>query len=82
MPTTAHVSARIEPWDDPAFVKAFEHARDEVAQSGCCPDGPTAAAQVERRLHEAGYRHARVGVERTVDEALAHVSHWHVRRDG
>jgi hypothetical protein len=82
MTTTVRISARLEPWDDPDFVRAFERARDETARSGCCPEGPAAAAEVERQLREAGYPDARVGVERSVDEALAHVSHWLVRRDG
>ena len=82
MTTTAHISARLEPWDDPAFVRAYEQAHDALTGSGESPDGPAAAAQVEHLLHEAGYPHARVTVERTVDEALAHVAHWTVRRDG
>ena len=35
MTTTVHVKARITPWDDPAFVRAFELARAEVDRSGC-----------------------------------------------
>jgi hypothetical protein len=82
MTTMVRIKARLTPWDDPAFVRAFEHARDEVERSGCCPDGPRAAERVQRLLHDAGYPDAHVAVERTVEEALEHVSHWDVRRDG
>lgn len=82
MPTTVHVKARLTPWNDPDFVRAFEQARAEVDQSGCCPDGPQAAEKVQHLLREAGYPAARVEVQRTVEEALEHVSHWLVLRDG
>jgi hypothetical protein len=82
MLSTVHIRARLDPWDDAAFVRAFERARDETQRSGCCPEGPTAAAAVQRLLREYGYPDARVDVERTVEEALAHISHWTVRRDG
>lgn len=79
---TPHVMARITPWDDPAFVHAFEAARREVDASGCCPEGPAAASRVQHLLRERGWPRARVDVRRSVDEALEHVSHWEVRRDG
>jgi hypothetical protein len=82
MSTMVHVRARLIPWDDPAFVGAFERARDETEQSGCCPDGPHAAEHVQRLLREGGFPAARVEVQRTVEEALEHVSHWTVSRDG
>jgi len=82
MTTMVHVKARLHPWSDPDFVRAFEHARDEVEASGCCPDGPQAAARVQQLLRAAGYPSARVEVQRTVEEALEHVSHWSVSRDG
>jgi hypothetical protein len=82
MTTMVHVKARLNPWNDPDFVRAFEQARDEVEASGCCPDGPQAAAKVQHLLRERGYVSARVEVERTVEEALEHVSHWTVTRDG
>lgn len=81
MTSTVHVKARITPWDDPAFVQAFEQALAEVERSGCCPDGPQAASEVQRRLREAGFPGAHVEVERTVEEALEHTSHWTVGRD-
>ncbi len=82
MTTMVHIKARLIPWDDRDFVRAFERARDETERSGCCPDGPKAALQVQHLLRESGYPKARVEVERTVEEALEHVSHWSVARDG
>jgi hypothetical protein len=81
MTTAMRIKARITPWDDPAFVKAFEHARDMVHQDEV-PDGARAGARVQVMLHEAGYPLARVEVIQTVDEKLEHSSHWLVRRDG
>ncbi len=81
MATATHIKAKITPWDDPPFVRAFERARDEAAQAGLV-DGPAAAARVERLLREAGYPHARVDEVRTAQEALHHASHWIVARDG
>lgn len=80
--TTVHIRARLSPWDDQAFVKAFEQARDEVERADGDDAGPVAAVEVERRLHAAGYPHARIDVIRSVSEALEHASHWDVRRDG
>jgi hypothetical protein len=81
MTAMTHIKAKITPWDDPAFVRAFEVARDRTAQEGY-PDGPKAGARVERLLREAGYPKATVDVIRTVREALEQTSHWVVRRDG
>lgn len=81
MTTMTHIRAKVTPWDDPAFVRAFESARGETARAGVT-DPPRAAAQVEHLLHEAGYAHARVDVVRTVEEALDQSSHWIVKRDG
>jgi hypothetical protein len=80
--TTLHIRARLSPWDDQAFVKAFEQARDDVERADSADAGPVAAVEVERRLHEAGYPNARIDVVRSVSEALEHASHWDVRRDG
>lgn len=76
-----HTTSRITPWDDREFVSAYELAREAVHQEQL-GDGPAAAAEVERRLHEAGYPSARVEVDRTVEEALDQVAHWVVSRDG
>jgi len=78
--TTPRIHAKITPWDDPDFVRAFERARDDVELSDCCPEGPEAAAEVQRRLRQGGYPGATVEVIRTVREALEHTSHWIVTR--
>lgn len=77
-----HIKARITPWDDPAFVKAFEEARARVHEAEDVPDGTIAGARVQHLLREAGYPQARVEVIQTVDEKLEHTSHWEVVRDG
>lgn len=81
MTSTVHIKASITPWDDTAFVKAFEQARDEAHQLEDA-DGPMAGAYVQHRLREMGYANATVDVVRTVAEALEHTSHWLVNRDG
>lgn len=81
MAATVRVKARLIPWDDAAFVRAFEQAHAEVETSGCCPEGIEAAVRVQQLLRDAGYPAARVDVERTVPEALEHVARWTVRRD-
>lgn len=81
MTTTTHIKAKITPWDDPAFVRAFESARDRTAGEGG-GDGAKAGARVEHLLRDAGYPNARVDVIRTAREALEGTSHWIVTRDG
>lgn len=82
MTTMVHIKASLIPWDDPEFVRAFDVAREATDRSGCCPDGPQAAERVQHLLHEAGFPNARIEIRQTVEEALEHVSHWSVRRDG
>jgi len=82
MATALHVKARLIPWDDRAFVEAFERSHAEVVTSGCCPEGPAAAARVQAMLRAGGYPRAWIRVERSVDEALEHVAHWTIIRDG
>ena len=81
MTTMTHIKAKITPWDDLMFVRAFESARDATAQAGYA-DGPQAGARVEHLLREAGYPNARIDVIRTAREALEQTSHWVVSRDG
>lgn len=81
MTALAHITAKITPWDDPAFVRAFEDARDSTAHDGI-EDGPKAGAHVQELLRAAGYPKATVEVLRTVQEALDQTSHWIVSRDG
>jgi hypothetical protein len=82
MTTAMHIKARITPWDDRAFVRAFEQAREAVRGAQGSPDGARAGAQVQLLLHDAGYPLARVDVIQSVDEKLQHISHWLVSRDG
>jgi hypothetical protein len=82
MTAVVHVKTRLIPWDDTAFVRAYEQAHAEVEASGCCPEGLDAAERVQHLLRERGYPDARVDVERSVDEALQHVAHWVVNRRG
>lgn len=81
MTTHIHTTTRITPWDDADFVRTYERVREAVSQE-LPGDGPTAGAEVQRRLREAGFVHARVDVARTVEEALDQFAHWVVSRDG
>ena len=80
MTTAIHVRARITPWDDAEFVKAFEHALAVTEDAGI-PD-ESAGPDVQRLLRESGYPNARVFVARTVEEVLGQSARWLVSRDG
>jgi hypothetical protein len=80
MTTLAHTKTRITPWEDPAFVHAFEEARASVVEDGIT-DLALAAAEVQRLLRHAGYPDAGVEVVQSPEEALGQVSHWNVTRD-
>ena len=82
MGSTIGLSMKIVPWDDQAFVRAVEAARDQVHAEGLTINGPAAAGRAEALLRQAGYPNACINCERTVEEAMAHVAHWTVRRDG
>lgn len=82
MASTIGLSVKIVPWDDAPFVRAVEAARDQVHAEGLTINGPRAAARAEAILRAAGYRRVCINCERTVEEAMAHVAHWTVRRDG
>lgn len=75
------LAIRIVPWQDRAFVRAFDRVRDQVAAEGLTINGPKAAARAEQLLRRAGFPLARVEVTRSVDEALAHAAHWTVWRE-
>ncbi len=81
MQTVTHIRATLKPWDDPDFHRAYEAARHQTTEADG-GDGLHAAILVERLLREAGFPHARIEVERTIQEALAHTEHWLVLRDG
>lgn len=82
MATTIDLRVRLIPWDDPTFVHAFETAREQVRAEGVTINGPDACARVEALLRDAGFPNVRVDCVRTPDEAMAHIAHWTVRRDG
>jgi hypothetical protein len=82
MASTIGLSVKIIPWDDEAFVRAVEAARDRVHAEGLTINGPRAAERAEALLREGGYPSACVNCDRTVEEAMAHIAHWTVRRDG
>ena len=74
------VELKVEDWDDVAFRQAVEHAWDAVRTSPDDVDSLSAAAHLQLLIRTAGYPDATVEVRRSVDEALAHVAHFHVRR--
>jgi hypothetical protein len=80
MTTAIHVRAKITPWDDAAFVKAFEHALQAAEDQGIPDDA--AGPDVQRLLRDGGYPDACVIVTRTVKDALEHSASWLVCRDG
>jgi hypothetical protein len=82
MAATIDLRVRLIPWDDPAFVQAFEAAREQVRDEGLTINGPQACARAEVLIRERGFPRARIDCERTADEAMAHLAHWTVRRDG
>ncbi len=77
-----HFVVTMPDWEDQDFERAFDRARAVVAAEGLIMNGPKAATRAEELLHAAGYPQARIGVERTVDEAMAHAARWTVSREG
>ena len=82
MATAIDLRVRLIPWDDAAFVHAFEVAREQIREEGVTINGPEACARVEVLMREAGFPKVRVDCVRTPEEAMAHIAHWTVRRDG
>ena len=76
----ARIKVCIDAWDDPEFRSAFDHAYQQVIAEGLAVDSPETALRAQHLLVDAGYRDARVVLERSVDEALAHAAHWSVYR--
>jgi hypothetical protein len=74
------LKVRLEAWDDPAFHAAFEAAREQVMAEEIPLDTQEAALRAQHLLANAGYPEVRIDVDRSVDEALAHVTHWTVHR--
>ncbi len=76
----ARIKVCIDAWDDPEFRTAFDRAYARVVAEGLAVETPEAAHRAQQLLMEAGYPDARIVVERSVDEALAHGAHWSVYR--
>ena len=76
------VKTCLVPWDDAAFRSAFTEALVTVRRTEPDLDAPSTADRLERELRSSGYAAARVRYWRSVAEALQHVAHWEVRRNG
>ncbi|MBI3746620.1 MAG: hypothetical protein HY264_08930 [Chloroflexi bacterium] len=75
------VELKVVDWDDIPFREVVETAWHQVRQGRVDADSITAAEHLQLLVRGAGYRSATVTVHRTVDEALAHVGHFEVRRE-
>jgi hypothetical protein len=74
------VQLRVEDWDDVAFREAVDAAWMKIRLGPDDIDSTTAAAHLQLLVREAGYPHAIVEIQRSVDEALHHVAHFAVSR--
>ena len=79
---TARQSVKIVPWDDPAFVHAYERAAADLQAEGIELHRAAAPVELQRRLRAAGFPNAVCHCERTPDTILAGVAHCVVDRDG
>jgi hypothetical protein len=75
------VELKIMDWDDLPFREAVEDAWGRIRHGSVDADSTTAAAHLQILVRSAGYPTAVVEVHKTVDEALAHVAHFEVRRE-
>lgn len=83
MTTELRLEAKLIPWDDPAFVAAFERVRATLQAEGALDGSCQAAAlRAQELLRQAGFSAATVDCVRTVDDVLHRTAHWIVRRDG
>lgn len=74
------VELSIVDWDDTPFREAVEAAWTRIRRGAVDADSTKAAAHLQILVRASGYLETVVTVHRTVDEALAHVSHFEVRR--
>ena len=73
----------IAPWTDRAFVRTVEDICSRLTASPEVDIASIAGAvTAERLLRDRGWPRARVMDRRTIDDALGHVGHWSVFRDG
>jgi hypothetical protein len=75
------VELKIVDWNDVPFREAVDHAWDTIRHGSVDIDSTTAAAHLQLLLRGAGYPLATVDVHKSVDEALAHIAHFEVRRE-
>jgi hypothetical protein len=75
------VELKIVDWDEIPFREAVETAWRQVRHGQVDSDSMTAAAHLQLLVRAAGYPGASVTVHKTVDEALARVAHFEVRRE-
>jgi hypothetical protein len=76
----ARIKVCIDAWDDPEFRAAFDHAYRQVIAEGLAVDSPEAAQRAQHLLVDEGYGDARIVLERSVEDALAHAASWSVHR--
>ena len=75
------VELKVVDWDDLPFREVVETAWGQIRHGLVDVDSTTAAAHLQILVRAGGYPTATVSVQRTVDEALAHISHFEVRRE-
>jgi len=75
------VELKIIGWDDIPFRETVETAWAQIQHGAVDAEPTTAATRLQALVRAAGYPSAVVTVRRTVDEALAHVSHFEVRAE-
>jgi hypothetical protein len=80
--TVAKISLQVVPWDDPAFMAAFDRGRTAVEGQGLTLDDPRGQLALQSALRADGYPNAVVVGHRSVDDALEHSARCLVRRDG
>ena len=79
---TARHSVKVVPWDDPAFVQAYERAAAALRDEGIALHHAAAPVELQRRLRADGFPNAVCFCDRTPDTILAGVAHCVVVRDG
>lgn|GEM_PF-5108956 len=75
------VELKVVDWDDIPFREVVETAWRQVREGRMDADSMSAAEHLQQLVRRAGYPTAAVIVHRTIDEALAHVGHFEVRRE-
>jgi hypothetical protein len=81
--TDVRVRVAIAPWTDGSFVHAVEDVLSRVTEMDEVElSSGDAVEMAERLLRAEGYPSARILDRRSVEEALHHVTHWSVLRDG